>query len=522
MLALRILRATTKLSPTGRSVVVARRGQKMQQTSHQQAMLAMLDRAPMGWPHYWIFLLSTGGTMLGGVSVFTLGVALPLLIQSFAIDATMQGLLGAALLAGAVPGAALGGALADRFGRKPLMLIDAAVMIAGGLVATFATDPAMLALGLFIFGVGVGIDYPVSSSYVAEWMPAAARSRVMVATITFQAVGFMLVAALTATILAVVDSATAWRGFMATLVGLPVLFLLGRLFMQESPRWLMGKGRNRDAASAIGAVIAADRAQLAALGDGAADAVHLVAKAPEAVKTLGAAALFGKAYRKRTALACLPWFLMDIASYGIGLFTPMLLADLHFSSTRSGVVAVDFSEIGGTSLIDIFLVIGFLAAFWLIPRYGHLRPQVWGFLGMTFGMLALVGAMWLGDPLHPAVAVIFAGFVLFNLAMNAGPHSTTFALPAELFPTQLRGAGSGFASASAKVGAALGAFVLPVIKAEYGLSAVLLLVAAVSLAGALITALLVEELGGAASLEDRHAEDKDAPPAGVPAAVRSA
>jgi hypothetical protein len=241
------------------------------------------------------------------------------------------------------------------------------------------------------------------------------------------------------------------------------------------------------------------------------------------VKQRGIAALLGSSYRRRTALACVPWFLMDIASYGIGLFTPMLLADLHFGASTRNAVTADFSEIGGTSLIDIFLVIGFLAAFWVVPRFGHLRPQVVGFLGMTLGMLVLVAALWAGGPAHPSVAAIFAGFILFNLAMNAGPHSTTFALPAELFPTQLRGAGSGFASASAKVGAALGAFFLPVIKAEFGLSAVLLLVAAVSLAGALVTALLVEELGGARSLEARHAPDAPEPPAvGRKAALRSA
>ncbi|MBN9027333.1 MAG: MFS transporter, partial [Rhizobiales bacterium] len=295
---------------------------------------------------------------------------------------------------GAVPGAAIGGPLADRFGRKPLMLVDTVVMIAGALIAVFAGDPGMLTLGLFVFGVGVGIDYPVSSSYVAEWMPAAARSRVMVAAITFQAVGFMLAAALTAAILTVVDADDAWRGFMATFVALPLLFLIGRLFMRESPRWLMGQGRNRAAADAIGAVITADRAKLAALGDGAAGAVHIVAKAPDEVKKRGIAALFGSAYRRRTSLACVPWFLMDIASYGIGLFTPMLLADLHFGASRSNIVLADFSEIGGTSLIDIFLVIGFLAAFWVVPRFGHLRPQVAGFLGMTAGMLILVAALW--------------------------------------------------------------------------------------------------------------------------------
>jgi len=494
----------------------------MQQTSHQQAMLAMLDRAPMGFAQRWIFLLSTGGTMLGGFSVFTLGVALPLLMQTFTIDATMQGLLGAALLFGAVPGSALGGPLADRFGRKPLMLVDMALITFGALICVFAGSTEMLLVGLFIFGVGVGIDYPVGSAYVAEWMPIEARSRMMVATIAFQAVGFVLAAMLTASVLWLVEDASAWRGFMLAMAGMPLLILILRLRLPESARWLMGKGRNLDAARAIGTVVPADKAQLEALGQGAATSVHLVARDVEEVKSRGIGALFGRSYLRRTGLACVPWFLMDIASYGIGLFTPLLLAELHFGKSARGPVASDFSEIGGSSLIDLFLLIGFIVAFWVVPRYGHIRPQVLGFVGMAVGMVALVAVLSTSGTVGPGAMVVFLGFVLFNLAMNIGPHSTTFALPAELFPTQLRGAGSGFASASAKVGAALGAFLLPVVRAEFGLEAVLLLVALVSLGGAIVTALLVEELGGAASLEDRHGDAIASKPKDGKAAVRSA
>ena len=156
----------------------------MQQTSHQQAMLGMLDRAPMGWPHYWIFLLSTGGTMLGGVSVFTLGVALPLLIQSFALDAAMQGLLGAALLAGAVPGAAFGGPLADRFGRRwpavaglALMSIGCAITGLGSaapdsILPLPASGPGvglpLLVTGLTLAGAGLGLSHPALQTSALE------------------------------------------------------------------------------------------------------------------------------------------------------------------------------------------------------------------------------------------------------------------------------------------------------------------------------------------------------------------
>ena len=469
-------------------------------------MLAVLDRAPMGWAQYRYWVLSTGGTLLGGFSVFTLGVALPLLMQTFSIDATMQGLLGAALLFGAVPGSALGGPLADRFGRKPLMILDMALVALGALICFLAGDTTVLLIGLFIFGIGVGIDYPVGSAFVAEWMPTAARSRMMVATITFQAVGFVLAAGLTASVLWLVEDAAAWRGFMLVLAALPLLILVLRVPLKESPRWLMGKGRNLDAARAIGAVVVAERARVEALGRKAGNAVHLVARSPEQVRSQGMAALFQRPYLRRTALACVPWFLMDIASYGIGLFTPLLLAELHFGKSGGGPIAADFSDISGTSVIDLFLLVGFLIAFWAVPRYGHIRPQVVGFLGMAVGMVVLVATLSTGGTAGPGAVAVFLGFVLFNLAMNIGPHSTTFALPAELFPTQLRGAGSGFASASAKVGAALGAFLLPIVRADFGLEAVLILVAVVSLAGALVTALLVEELGGAASLEDRHGE----------------
>jgi putative MFS transporter len=127
-------------------------------------MLAILDRAPMRAAHHRIWLLSTGGTMLGGFSVFTLGVAFPLLVRHFAIDATLEGLIGAALLLGAVPGSALGGPLADRLGRKPLMIVDMAIIATGALLCVFASDATMLLIGLFVLGIGVGIDYPVSST----------------------------------------------------------------------------------------------------------------------------------------------------------------------------------------------------------------------------------------------------------------------------------------------------------------------------------------------------------------------
>jgi putative MFS transporter len=109
---------------------------------------------------------------------------------------------------------------------------------------------------------------------------------------------------------------------------------------------------------------------------------------------------------------------------------------------------------------------------------------------MSLGMLILLAAVLSGGGASPHIVLVFLGFVLFNLAMNAGPNATTFTLAPELFPTAVRASASGFAAAAAKTGATLGIFVLPQVKEFWGVAGVWLLMAIVSALGALITLIL--------------------------------
>src|SRR5512132_318581 len=160
----------------------------------QQAMLTLLDLAPMRRAQYRLFLLATGGTLLNGFSIVVLGVALPLIISQFGIGPGMAGLIAAAIVLGAVVGSATSGRAADRFGRQPAYLLDMLVIAAGGALSAVAADPTTVLIGQFVVGFGIGIDFPVSGAYVAEFIPKSARGRMIVATIAFQSVG-MLVAA---------------------------------------------------------------------------------------------------------------------------------------------------------------------------------------------------------------------------------------------------------------------------------------------------------------------------------------
>ena len=143
----------------------------MTTSASQQAMLTLLDLAPMRRAQYRLFLLSTGGTLLNGFSIVILGVALPLIISRFGIGPGMVGLIGAAIVLGGVVGSATGGPAADRFGRRPAYLLDMLVIAAGGVLSAVAADPTTVLFGRFVVGFGIGIDFPVSGTYVAESGP---------------------------------------------------------------------------------------------------------------------------------------------------------------------------------------------------------------------------------------------------------------------------------------------------------------------------------------------------------------
>ena len=183
---------------------------------------------------------------------------------------------------------------------------------------------------------------------------------------------------------------------------------------------------------------------------------------------------------------------MDIATYGVGLFTPVILGAIEISGTTPSLVTHDLALAKGSGIIDLFLVFGFLLGIWMVPRFGRIRMQAIGFGGMAVGMLVLLTATGLtNSSLH--IPLVFAGFILFNLLMNAGPNSTTFTLAPILFPTQLRGTAGGFAAGVAKLGATFGVFLLPVLKEKFGLPSVLGIVSAVSVLGLLVTLALGHE-----------------------------
>ncbi len=469
-------------------------------------LIRMLDEAPLRLPHVLAWTLSSGGTLIDGLSVFMLGIAIPVLTRDMALDALETGLLGAALVAGAALGASFGGRLADRVGRKGVFLLDMVLLALAALLSALSWNAWMLIAMQLLVGAGIGMDFPVGSSYVAECMPHRWRNRMMVATIASQSVGMLFAATIALGLLHLSAAPDIWRLFFGTEAILALFFIAMRLQLPESPRWLMGEGRNREAVQALERIVPEDRRHLESLATRLGDRIHHVSKLPRQAQKPGFAQLFHRTYRRRTLLSTLPWLLMDIATYGVGLFTAVLLGALHFGTTGGSPVGQTEALAAGSGAIDLFLLLGFVLGFWAVARFGRIRMQLFGFAGMIAGMLVLTASTLMAGGAASHVLVVFAGFALFNLAMNMGPNSTTYILPAELFPTQLRATGAGFAAAAAKVGATAGVFLLPLIRSGLGVTAVLVLMAVVSVLGLASTWLLRVE-GEDRTLEEHHAED---------------
>ena len=210
------------------------------------------------------------------------------------------------------------------------MLADMIIIGAGAGISALANGPAMLFVGQLLVGVGVGIDFPVSGTYLSEVLPERSRARMMVATIACQSVGMLVAAAITLLLLGNVGSAQNWRLFLAMEGIIAILFFLLRLSVPDSPHWLMTRGKFARAAHVFIHIMPEQR-EASALSPTSHAREKSLANSVAPAKAPRFSILFSRPYRARTVLVAVPWFLMDIATYGVGLFTPIILGAIDIS-----------------------------------------------------------------------------------------------------------------------------------------------------------------------------------------------
>lgn len=223
---------------------------------------------PAAFRHAYIWTISfvaALGGLLFGYDWVVIGGAKPFFERYFhLVDAAQSGWANSCALIGCFAGALVTGALSDRFGRRPLLIVSALLFtltsLGNALAPTFAVFIAWRILG----GVAIGLASNLSPMYIAEVAPAAMRGRlvsvnqltIVIGILAAQFLNWFLVRHLPAgaTDEFIRDSwygQTGWRWMFALTAVPSVLFFLGMLFVPESPRWLAQHGRKPEAAAVL-------------------------------------------------------------------------------------------------------------------------------------------------------------------------------------------------------------------------------------------------------------------------------
>ena len=212
-------------------------------------ILQRMDQARMTGLHRRLAWAAGLGIFLDGYDLVIIGVALVQLHSLWHLASNQIGWLGSAALAGSFVGALAGGRIADRLGRKAIYLIDLATFFVAAMLCGLSWNIASLVIFRFLLGVGIGADYPLSATYMAEFIPSRKRG----AVITW-AFGLWMVGAIIAGLVGYVflyDPANGWRWMfiLGALPALLVVYLRGTL--PESPRWYLRHNRPEAAAAVV-------------------------------------------------------------------------------------------------------------------------------------------------------------------------------------------------------------------------------------------------------------------------------
>ena len=423
----------------------------MEEDEKARTSLRSLEESGLGRKQIRIMLVAGMSFFTDAYDLFVIGVAILLLIPAFHLDALQTGLLVSSALFGAVVGPVIFGIAGDKFGRKNTFWITVTILIIGAIGSALSVSYIMLLFWRFVLGVGIGGDYPVSSTIVAEYSNRRDRGKLISSTFAMQGFGIIAGVVIALTLFfANVPGNLIWRlllGFGA----IPVASILYYRMKFEETQWFKNSKRT--------------------------------AGETGRTKTITRKAFFRKRW-KILAGTTISWFINDVTYYGTTIFTPYLVGLFGFS----GLLAATKTS---AVVLVLFAVPGYWIAVSLIDREGRKPIQYIGFLvtGIAFIVLALAGRYILAL----SSVLFFFIYGLTFLFTNYGPNTTTYVYPAELYPTQYRATGHGLASMSGKLGAAISALLFPLLIVSIGKYALIGVLGALSLVGFLITIFLLPE-----------------------------
>eukprot|EP00929_Paragymnodinium_shiwhaense_P065749 TRINITY_DN32945_c0_g1_i1.p1 TRINITY_DN32945_c0_g1~~TRINITY_DN32945_c0_g1_i1.p1 ORF type:complete len:471 (-),score=93.18 TRINITY_DN32945_c0_g1_i1:112-1524(-) len=373
-----------------------------------------------------------------------------------------KALVASATLVGAVAGQLTFGLLGDWLGRRWTFLATCFLIVFGALASACCVWTTaglslihQLAICRFALGFGVGGEYPLAATITAEGTTKERRGRMIAAVFSMQGWG-MLLSCVLALLLLALHTPLEWIWRILLAVGaIPVaLVICYRAQMQETERFQ--KAREEEVKRSGGGCLA-----------------HL----QQAFKIM-------RCFWHQMIGTTMTWLILDITFYGTGSFKTRITGLLIETNAATAEGQV-WHEATFAMFIALMAIPGYLLSILFIDRIGRYRLQLGGFLAMSVNFFLLAYLLdRLGESMRWMLVVFFGLTFLFS---NFGPNTTTFVIPAEVYPTLIRSTCHGTSAAAGKVGAVIGAAAFAPMEHAYGLNVVLACCGITCLVGAAFT-----------------------------------
>ncbi|MET0291268.1 MAG: MFS transporter [Steroidobacteraceae bacterium] len=353
---------------------------------------------------WWAIVLCTLAAFFDGYDAQMLAMAIPLMATDFGVAPTAFAGAASGSLAGMALGAMVLSPLADRFGRRPMLILSLVILGSATLLATRASSATEIAVWRTIAGSGLGAVVPITIAIVADIAPAARR----VTIVTLMASGFTIGAASSGLIAPILSGHWGWQGLFAYGGIMPLVIAV-----------LCWSGIPGSRLTGAGATSVKPQA------------------------TSRVAALFTPQYRYRTLFLWLLTALNLFANYGLFSWLPTLLVQNGWT-------------LAAASRVTSFLAIGGLTGAYLVSMQADRGRTVFALCGVYLtGAIALAlcatnpGSAWIW-----ALLIVFIGFGGIGASLTLAPLASTY------YPTELRSTGVGWANGVGRAGSFFGPLAL--------------------------------------------------------------
>jgi MFS family permease len=386
---------------------------------------ARLDN--LSWSRWhWRVVLALGITWaLDGLEVTIVGALGAVLMEpeTLGLSASEIGLSGSVYIAGAIAGSLFFGHLADRYGRKRLFLVTLALYVVATLATAASMGFASFAACRFFTGMGIGGEYSAINSAIDELIPARVRGAVDLSINGSYWLGTALGALMSSILLdpRVLGHALGFRAAFGLGAFLAIAMLIVRRHVPESPRWLLVRGREREASEIVRAI----ERECSAF-DPACSPRRIRLAVREDVGLRRAASVILGHYRARAAVG-LALMIAQAFFYNAIFFT--------YSLTLTQFYGVAPERIG--SFLLPFALGNFLGPFLLGRMFDQIgRRQMIGFTYAASGVLLLVTGLLFERELLTATThtLLWSGSFFFASAAASSAYLTV----SEVFPLELR------------------------------------------------------------------------------------